>query len=284
MSNKASAREESGLVPVYMVELLLERPATLDREALVASLRAKLGNVVALGDDPKHLQFACEDFPVTYADGARMGGQLVIAEVPAPTAESLGPVLQQTWDWDGARDAVARAKHALLVSDFMAAGLAPADRLRLVPALVAAVLEQTSAVAATAIHWKPGQRLIDPTDFGARYAEDPIRTLVNVRMFNIADRLPGETVMDTLGLAAVGLPDFQIHFVGLDPGRVAGFLYAMSRYVHQRGPVIEDGHTVPGPKPGEKWQVRMERALVDPGRVVLDVEPNEPHSARGKSA
>lgn len=267
-------QDESGLLPVYAVELLCEKPVTLDGDALLASLQAKLGKVVALGE----LHFACEDLTVTYGDGARMPAQLIVTEIPLPSAEALGPSIEQTWDWEGAAAAVPRARHAWLLSDFMAAGLKPTERLRLLPALIAAVLEQTSALA---IHWKPGQRLLDPTDFAARHAEDPTRLMVNVRMFNIRDRLPGETVMDTLGLSAVGIPDFQIHFVGLDPGRVAGFLYGIARYVHKSGPVIEDGHTVPGPRPGEKWNVRLERALVDPPRVVLDIEPDLTHSARG---
>lgn len=270
--------DSSGLLPIYGVELLTAAPLFLDRGALLASLRAKLGEVTALGEEPAHLQFACEDLPVSYADGARVPAQLIATEVPLPSSEALAPALQQTWDWEGAKDAVGRARHALLVSDFMAAGLRASDRWRLVPALVAAILEQGEVLA---IHWKPGQRLLDPAAFVAGLADDPVRLLVNVRLFAIRDRRPGETVMDTLGLSAVGIPDFQIHFVGLDPGRVAGFLYAVARYVHRAGPVVEDGHTVPGPRAGERWQVRKENALVDPPRVVLDVEPDPEHSARG---
>lgn len=281
MSDDAAAREESGFAHVYTVELLYREPPALDAAALRASLEAKLGALDVLDAGDPNFHYAFHALPVEYANGDRLPAQLVVMSVPMPGPESFAPSLQQTWDWDGAASAVAEARHALLVSDFVAAGLRPADRLRLLLAGVAAVIERAPP---SAVHWKVGQRLLDPAAFAARAAEDPISVAVNVRKFDVSDRLAGETVMDTLGLAAVGIPDFQVHFVGLDPGRVAGFLYAMSRYVHQRGAVIAHGHTVPGPKPGEKWQVRSERALFDPGRVVLDVDPNPPHSARGNPA
>jgi hypothetical protein len=280
MAHEPTAKDESGFAPVYAVEVLLREPCRIDRARLLASLRAKLGDVEALGGDPAGLHFVMPQSMVEYAGGQRMPAQVLVTEAKVPSPDALAKALEQTWDWEGAAAAVSEAKSALLVTDFLASGLRPRDRLRLVLVAVSAVLEQAPAVA---LHWKPGARLVDPTSFAERVARDPVSVAVNVRLFRIADRLEGETVMDTLGLAAIGIPDFQLHFVGLDPGRVAGFLYAMARYVHERGPVVEDGHTVPGPNPGEKWRVRMEQALVAPNRIVLDVEPNAPHSARGSS-
>lgn len=277
------AGSESGFAPVYMVELLLDAPAKVDATKLLASLRAQLGAVELLDEGGTSAHFAFPEHVVEYGDGSRLPTQLIVTDVGAPTAQALADAVQQTWDWDDGSAASGRAGGAWLVTDFIAAGLPPRERLRLVMAGVAAALEQAGP-RALALHWKPAQRLLDPTTFAANAAADPIGRAVNVRLFNISDRAPGEIVMDTLGLAALGIPDFQIHFLGLDPGRVAGFLYALARHVHQKGAVIGDGDTVPGPKPGEKWKVRLEQALMEPRRFVLDIEPNAPHSARGALA
>jgi hypothetical protein len=293
--SEARPESESGFAPVYMIEVLLDEAAKVDAPRLLASLRAQLGAVEPLDEGGTSAHFAFPELLVEYRDGSKLPAQLIVTDVDTPVRSQapqapqesqgarLAEAVQQTWDWDAAGAAVGRARATWLVTDFLAGGLPPRDRLRLALAGVTAVLEQAGAHA-LAVHWKPAQRLLDPATFAAKAAEDPVGRAVNVRLFNISDRAPGEIVMDTIGLAALGIPDFQIHFLGLDPGRVAGFLYALARHVHQRGAVIGDGDTVPGPKPGEKWKVRLEQALMEPRRFVLDIEPNGANSARGAKA
>ena len=85
--------------------------------------------------------------------------------------------------------------------------------------------------------------------------------------------------MDTLGLAALGLPDLQCHFHGLDCNDVARLLHNLGLYVFENGDIIEDGHTIDGPKPGDKWRCQHEMALVKPERMVLDINPGAPYAA-----
>ena len=81
--------------------------------------------------------------------------------------------------------------------------------------------------------------------------------------------------MDTLGLHALGLPDFQIRFRDLPPGRVASVLYNLAAYVLENSDVIDAGHTVAGVNGDEHWPCRHEDALVEPDRVVLDIDPGD---------
>ena len=67
--------------------------------------------------------------------------------------------------------------------------------------------------------------------------------------------------MDTLGLSALGLTDLECHFRGLDSRAVSRVLYNTAIYLAERGPVIEDGHTVPGIHRDEKWKCRQTRSL-----------------------
>jgi hypothetical protein len=85
--------------------------------------------------------------------------------------------------------------------------------------------------------------------------------------------------MDTLGLAPLGLPDAQCHFLALDRGEVAGLLLELARYMTDEGAVIADGDTVPG-LDDSTFTCHVEDALVDPPREVIDLEPPAPHAAR----
>ena len=109
--------------------------------------------------------------------------------------------------------------------------------------------------------------------------EDPLRVALNVRMFHVEERRSDERVMDTVGLAALELPDVQCHFFALDVARVAELLDETARYLYAEGDVIGDADTVPG-LDGESWRCRRETALVDPPRDVVDLTPPAPHAAR----
>ena len=104
------------------------------------------------------------------------------------------------------------------------------------------------------------------------------RLALNVRLFNLADR-PDEVVMDTLGLAELMLPDFQIHFRKLEPTAVAELLYRSALYLWEKGDIVEDGDTMEGLVPSDRWRCRHETALVGPARPVLDLEPGPPFAA-----
>ena len=84
--------------------------------------------------------------------------------------------------------------------------------------------------------------------------------------------------MDTLGLHVLGLPDLQCHFTGLDPNGIARILHNTAAYIYEHGDVIDDGHTISGPD-GEAWRCQHEDTLVPPHRLVLDLDPGDPHAA-----
>jgi len=102
---------------------------------------------------------------------------------------------------------------------------------------------------------------------------------VNVRLFNIANRQAGESLMDTIGLSTLGLPDLQCLFVNLDPNRVAGLLYNIAADIFNEGDVIQDGQTVDGLTASDRWQCRHEESIVAPKREVLDINPGKLYNA-----
>jgi hypothetical protein len=270
-----------GFARTYNVELICSRVPTISKAELFAALRKRCPQVQPLDGDVEQgpLAFVHPDHVVQYQDKAAPAQTFIAIAAAAPKVEKLEAALSQTWDFDGARAAVEQATSTVLVSDLMASSLEPQARLRLFLNVLAAVLE---VVPCEAIHWVPSGRIVGAQKFVAAFAENDAAVLasgpINVRLFNITSS-PGDLVMDTLGLAALGLVDLQCHFRALEPSAVAHVLYNTAIYIFEQGDVIEDGHTVPGIAPDQRWKCLHEEALIGPKRVVLDMNPGAPFVA-----
>ncbi len=264
---------------VYAVELLFDEPPALDRDAVCRSMREYCGNIemARAGESGNLTLFYHLDHEVDYSDG-KVPAQCIIAfpEEGKPRTD-VTEAIQQSWSWPDAKVAAA-CKGSLLVSDLMSRGLDYPTRVRLFRGALRAVLEN---VDCRAIHWQPTQQIVDPRAFLEAQQEDDIQNqlwgFINVRLFRIEGA--EDVLMDTLGLAALGLPDLQCHFHGLEPNAVAGMLWNTSFYLFEHGDVIEDGHTIGGVHPQDQWACRHEESLVGPNREVLDVNPGEPFAA-----
>lgn len=193
--------------------------------------------------------------------------------VPVPKKKELQSAVGHTRDWPDAADAIAEARAAVrLVEDL------PSEE-RLLPFLerVAAAAKKLPCVA---VWWRPADRLVEPRALAAAARDrDPLRIAINVRLFHVEEGRRDERVMDTVGLAELGLPDVQCHFHALDVAAVAALLDETARYLYNEGDVIADGDTVPGID-DEPWGCRREVALVDPARDVIDLTPPPLHAAR----
>jgi hypothetical protein len=269
-----------GFANTYNVQLLLDRPHSLNRDALLQRLEMRCGPSKPVSSDKQDfLVFFHEKYPVKYKEGEVPAQSMITLHDKPLEGQALTPALQQTWDWEGAKAAAAKHRASIMVADLMGSGLPYKDRLRLFHNVVLSVLELTPCMA---ILWTASDKLIDPSEYldskkPERY--DPIYPAVNVRLFRIENRLPGEMVMDTLGLAALGLPDLQCHFTGLEPNEMARVLYNSAYYLFEQGDVIHDGETIQGIHKTDRWRCQHEMALVNPEREVLDLNPGKPYVA-----
>jgi len=90
-----------------------------------------------------------------------------------------------------------------------------------------------------------------------------------------------EHFMDTLGLAAIGLPDAQMRFTKLEAGFVAGWMHAIGLYMFGQGDVIAEGDVVPAPVPGEHWACSHQMSAAPPERVVANIAPSPKYAGFG---
>lgn len=269
-----------GFATTYGVELLCATAPSLEKRALAAALRRYCPGAEPLdGDlDSSLLAFVHSDHLVRLEDGAVPAQTLIAASDEPFESTRIEGSLQQSWSFPEARAVVAGCTASVIVTDLMSSPLDPRERLDLFQRVLRGALEQ---IDCEAIHWRPTQVVVSTKAYRQAALEAPAQLFfcggVNVRLFNVEGS--GDRVMDTLGLAALGLPDLQCHFRALDVKDVARVLYDTAWYVFQSGDVIEDGNTVEGVQPGSKWHCQHEEALVEPHRDVLDIDPGRRFAA-----
>ncbi len=259
MSEEASA-------PLLLAELWYVEPPRLDDPDVLAALREISAEAEAQNESIV-VPHVGTDRPV---DQPPLLTAVLNASPPGSAGKSR-PDVSQTWDWAEAEAVVADCRSSVVVSELMAAWSSPHDRVTGLTEVVAALVRCTKPAA---ISWPQSQRVCDPAGFAA----GDLDGVLNVRLFTVAND-PGALVMDTLGLHVFGLPDVQCHFRDRDPGEVAAMLFATGVYIFEAGDVIADGNTISEPDGQGRYVCRREPALLEPQRLVLDVDLGDPYAA-----
>ncbi len=185
----------------------------------------------------------------------------------------------QFWMMPNAEDVLQKCRYKLLISDFMAAGLDYKSR----SALLADWLETAVSLFPTCIAiWIPSSgKLLHAAEITDNPYEGASRFLqfgLNIRYFTIHGT--EDSLIDSLGLFALGLPDVQYHFHTLDPNDVSSHAFSFAAYLFEEDVPVSDGETIAGLLNGEMapdvyWPCRLELALIQPSREVIDVRPGE---------
>lgn len=252
--------------PRLIAELWYAEVPDLEEPALLAALR-RVSAVAELQDGS--LTVPHPELTLASGDGAV---PLLTAVLPGSALGQQGkakPDVSQTWDWAEASAALEPCTGSVLVTELMAEGFAPQQRVDALMAVLQVLIQHT---APRAVSWPHSQRVTDPGLFDP----EALDGILNVRFFSVDD---DAMVMDTLGLDLFELPDAQCHYRDYSPGDVAAMLFTTAVYLFTEGDVIDDGHTISGPRGDERFVCRHEQALIPPAREVLDVDLGEPFAA-----
>jgi hypothetical protein len=212
-----------------------------------------------------------ESVVVPHGDGSAPLLTVIMPGSPLGEGGKALPDVSQTWDWEEAEASVAHCRCSLLVTEMFGDDGTPQERWNAMSGVVAELCELTHP---TVISWPQSQRVGDP----ALFAAGDLDGLINVRYFSVAND-PGATVMDTLGLHVFGLPDVQCHFRNREPSEIATMLFSTAAYLFRSGDVIADGNTISGPQGHERLVCFREPALLEPRRLVIDVDLGDPYAA-----
>ena len=273
-----------------MAELWYDRAPDLGDPALLAALR-RVSDQAELKDGS--LTVPHPDMTMELEEGTAPLLTVVLPGSPLDQADKTLPDPSQTWDWAGVDEALAGCSRSVLVSELLASLFPPQQRVAGLMSVLGVLVEHTRP---RAIHWPQSMRVTDP----AQFDPEALDGVLNVRFFTVgADDpdLPGDPdlpdgsaaegqsmLMDTLGLDLFELPDVQCHYRDFPAVDVATMLYNTAVYLFGQGDVIDDGHTISGPRGDEHYVCRHQPALVAPARTVLDVDLGQPYAAGLRSA
>ncbi|MBX0292104.1 DUF4261 domain-containing protein [Hymenobacter sp. HSC-4F20] len=273
--NQHSEPEEqlTNFPQLLTAKLLFAEAPVFDKQIIVAEL-SKYFHSVDSPDVAGPMLFLFPDTKVSFTDG-EVAAQCSIF-FPGKGKDGIEipeEALQQNWHWPEAAEAAAACRYEVVLSDFMTRQLDYKVRLELFTQFLMAVVKATRPQVVYSVG---AQKLLATDDLLEAWDEDNRSTLhgfLNVRLFQVGNGAKDESVMDTVGLYVLGLPDFQVRFTGLDPSAVGALLWNYAYYTYAQGDIITDGSTIQGVTQESKWQCERQEALVGPDRLVLAVEP-----------
>lgn len=255
------------------VRFLFEQEISLDKDRISAELQNEFASFEEAENLDKTLLYFFPDYSVQYQEGrVPAQGVVLLADKPQFEPQSVATVLTQSWHWPEAAAVVQKCCYEFLVTDMLSRGLEHQQRVEYFQKFVVALIKATRPQA---VYFGSSDKLVDPFAYVLAVSEavpDTLNGLVNVRFFNIANGADGQMLVDTLGLHALGLPDFQVLFQELDPNQVVGAVWSYANYTYEHGAVIEPGNTIQGLSAADKWTCYYADAAVEPARIVVDVD------------
>lgn len=257
---------------ILVARLLFDEEPTINDELIEKELHVLFQNFEAALTDELYensRQYFFHDYMVQYLD-EQLPSQCSIftSKTPCYINECLQTAYHQAGHWPEIRQETKNCRYELILNDLMSKPLHYKQRVELFQKFVCAV---SRALQPTAIYFPTSEKMVKPSAYLSEVlidGKDWLYGLLNVRTYNMQE---GGLLMDTVGLHGIGLPDFQLQFMDLNPNEVASYLHAYARYIYEQGPVIKDGNTVEGIDPYTKWKCRLDTAFVNPPRNVIEI-------------
>ena len=243
---------------------------SLPQESILEALRKRFGEAEAPDPRPGLRLYFFPKLQIPFQEGL-VPAQCHLLE-GGGKAIDLGrfeTARQQSFHFPEAFERLKACRHEVILSDLMSAGLPLKERRGLFAGFVRAVCE---VAPPELIYFLHPDRFEAPAEFLAgEEAGDGLSGFVHVRMFRLPES--GGYLMDTLGLHAFGLSDFQVFCQREDPAVVAERLFDYADYVLENGPALRHGDRVAGAYPEQPWYCQRKEAMMGPERLVLELGP-----------
>ena len=245
-----------------MAELCYPAPPALEATALLAAVRRYRPDADLVDGERGAILISYRDVHEQYPESR--SAPLVNAITTAVADHSDRDLTDTTWPEAGA--ALQRCRYSLLVTEFLGREVDSSVRIDAFHGVLRAVIDATGPVATW---WPASGQAVEP----GTAAADPLAGAINVRYRPDADD-PDEGILDTLGLAQLGLPDLQCHFRYLSIELLTELFGRVAREmaVGATPPVA----AIRGITRHQRWPVQSAAALLGPARQVLTVDPGQP--------
>jgi hypothetical protein len=207
--------------PRYTVQVLLPQAAVLDPAVVHGQLLGWRGDVQLIGaSHGEHFGFAIptQDLPLLAH---------VFTAPPDAYGAQLGLALRWSPSWRERYEAVARCQSSLVVSMVAHRAVNHATMLLAFLSVLDTVLASIDDLRPSVLHWLPAQRVMPFSTYRLLRLElGPCGPAINVRIATSGDR---DTVIDTVGLSDLGLPDLQARATDRDPTMLTSRLVGLAR-------------------------------------------------------
>lgn len=267
---------------VFMVQLFMKEQCEMpSNERLQEVLSKYLGRVEQIGDREIMVGFAAMDYIAQFKDGKQAPVQVTISSCDEFDESQIDDFKRsQMWACMNDRDRIlSECKYNVLATDMLGGALPPLVRANMLMDYLEALVELYPQCEA--VYSLNSGKLILADEIRKKErtgAERFIKFIVNARFFNIQGT--NDSIVDTLGLSLLYIEDLQYHFHDMDPNQVVAHAYNMADYLLNNNNPIKDGDTIDSIKdeafvPDIQWKCHYENALVQPSRVVIDVNMGE---------
>ncbi len=266
--------QQSEIIPnqpeLQFVSLFFEHKPTIDKEQILKELKSRF-NVVNSAEEDSSFTFFFPEYMIEMGDASIPAQGAIIQIDQKPNLERFEKAFQQSWHWDNSKIAMESCNFEINLTDLMSRTLPHQARLEYFQKFICAVVRATNP---TVIYFRNSDKLLETTDFLEACDSEQssfLHGIMNIRLFNVSN---DETLMDTVGLHAFGIPDFECRFKGYNPGEVAGALQNLAYYVFETGDNIRSNSTVQGLGKNPIWKTRYAYSKVEPSRLIVEVIPN----------
>lgn len=269
-----------------LITLLFKQSVDLPEIQRIAEVcRKHIGNVECRKDDDKSLFIFALDHIAKFQDG-EAPVQLLLTSCANFDGKTVDDFTRsQMWDCQESHDRILEeCRYGMLATDFLAGGLLSLERANLEMDFLAALAELFPSCEA--FFFNISGKLFKADEIRNNQIEGSdrfIRYAVNVRFFTIQGT--NDMMVDTLGMGTLCIPDIQYHFHDLNPNWIVNHAYNVASYLLSSGNEINSGETVDGIKDGQmdssiQWKCQYENALIQPNRIVLDIDMEEYSSGK----
>lgn len=258
---------------LQFISLFYENKPGINKDAILSELKLRFKNVDST-DSEDSLAFFFPDYMVNFTDNSIPAqGMILNPDADAKiNLDRFGKAFPQSWHWSEIKGVMKNCDFELNLTDLMSQNLAHQVRLEFFQKFLCAVVKATKP---TAIYFRNSEKFIKPEDFLEacdKEQGDFLHGAMNIRLFNIGD---GEVLMDTFGLHAFGLADFECRFTRkYDPGEISGVLTNIAYYVFETGDLVRSNTTIQGIGKNPIWKTQYKESMAEPKRLVVNVIPS----------
>ena len=263
------------------IELLFEEmPKRPTANAIFREARKIFGDINIINRDENDIEFSVDKFVAYNEDNTTSPVVLAMGNITDFDDKVAVSEFERTQIWNvvNSEELLSKYKYAVKIWDVNAQRQIPKERaimlvdwlnvaLKLYPKCQAIWIKSAGKL-------QLAQSIKNLKETGiVKY----LYSMVNIRFFNVPNT--NEFIVDSVGLANIGLSDVQFHFKGMNPNKVANLAYSLARYILNNDDImIKDGDTIDGMNDEGKmtsevqWICRYEDSLIEPLRPVLDID------------